>query len=199
MYLLAFASFQVSPEVILSWIAQSLAQYALAGMALGCVCDGASVRVSTIFPGPASRIWELLLLKDSFLYVTRGVISYADTDQWPTRLFTEGTTLTTRVRLFGLGPSSPHEVQVVRVDEAQGEIETKESGGLARVWNHRMRVEPVSGVASRYTDCIEVQAGLLTPLVWLFAAGFYRFRQRRWQQWLRVSTASAESGTSGHR
>ena len=29
----------------------------------------------------------------------------------------------------------------------------------------------VSGVACRYTDCIEVQAGLLTPLVWLFAAG----------------------------
>ena len=102
-YLLAFASFQVSPEVILSWIAQSLAQYALAGMALGCVCDGASVRVRTILPEPASRIWELLLLKDSFLYVTRGLMSYTDTDQWPTRLFTEGTTLTTRVRLFGFG------------------------------------------------------------------------------------------------
>jgi hypothetical protein len=178
--------------MIVSWIAQSLAQYTLAGMALGCVCDGASLRVSTILPGSASRVWELLLLKDSFLYVTRGVISYTDTDRWPTRLFTEGMTLTTRVRLFGLGPSSPHKVQVVRVDEAQGEIETKESGGLARVWNHRMQVEPVSGVACRYTDTIELQAGLLTPLAWLFAAGFYRYRQRRWRQWLRDSTVSAE-------
>jgi hypothetical protein len=43
-YLLVFASFQVSPEVILCWIAQSFAQYTLAGMALGCVCDGATVR-----------------------------------------------------------------------------------------------------------------------------------------------------------
>ena len=51
-YLLAFASFQVSPEVILSWIAQSLAQYTLAGMALGCVCDGASVGMGTILPAP---------------------------------------------------------------------------------------------------------------------------------------------------
>ena len=33
-YLLAFASFQMSPEVAISWIAQSLAQYAIAGMAL---------------------------------------------------------------------------------------------------------------------------------------------------------------------
>jgi len=191
-YLLAFASFQVSPEVILSWIAQSLAQYTLAGMALGCVCDGATVRVGTILPGPANRVWELLLLKDSFLYVTRGLMSYTDTDQWPTRLFTEGTTLTTRVRLFGLGPSFPHKVQVVRVDEAQREIETKESGGLVRVWDHRMRVDAVSEVTCRYTDCIEVQAGLLTPLVWLFAAGFYRYRHSRWRQWPRVSKVSAE-------
>ena len=150
------------------------------------------MRVSTILPGPARRVWELLLLKGSFLYVTRGLLSYTDTDQWPPKLFSEGTTLTTRVRLFGLGPSSPHHVQVVRVDEAQSEIETMESGALVRVWNHRMRVEPVLETACRYTDCIEVQAGLLTPLVWLFAAGFYRYRQRRWRQLLRVSIVSAE-------
>jgi hypothetical protein len=38
-YLLAYASFQVSPEVILSWVLQSLAQYALAGIVLGCVAE----------------------------------------------------------------------------------------------------------------------------------------------------------------
>lgn len=43
-YLLNLASFQVSPEVIMSWIAQSVAQYVLAGMAIGYVCDGASMR-----------------------------------------------------------------------------------------------------------------------------------------------------------
>jgi len=34
-YLLAFASFQVSPEVVTSWIAQSAAQYLAAGLVLG--------------------------------------------------------------------------------------------------------------------------------------------------------------------
>lgn len=191
-YLLNLASFQVSLEVILSWIAQGLAQYALAGMALGCVCDGASVRVSTILPAPASRIWELLLRKDSFLYVTRGLMSYTDTDQWSEILFTEEAMLAPRVKLFGLGPASPHNVHVVRVDEARGEIETEESGGLVQAWNHQMKINPVSEIACRYTDCIEIKAGLLTPLVWLFAVGFYRYRHRRWRQWLRVSSVRAE-------
>lgn len=98
----------------------------------------------------------------------------------------------TRVRLFGKGPSSPHNVQVVRVDEGHGEIETEESGGLVRVWNNRMHVEPVSEAGCRYTDRIQVQAGLLTPLVWLFAVGFYCYRQRRWQRWVRVAEVSTE-------
>ena len=41
-YLLAFASFRVSGQVIVSWIVQSLAQSLLAGMAVGRVADGMS-------------------------------------------------------------------------------------------------------------------------------------------------------------
>lgn len=55
-YLLNFASFQVSPEVIVSWMTQSMTQYAVAGMALGRVCDGAHVQVSTILRAPARRV-----------------------------------------------------------------------------------------------------------------------------------------------
>lgn len=191
-FVLMFASTQISPRVILSWLVQNLSQYSLAGLVLGSVCDGASLRVSTILPRPAKAIWELLLLKESFLYVTRGLMSYRDTEQWPERMFTEGTTLTTQVRLFGLGPAFPHHVQIIRVDEARGEIETKENGGLVRIWNHQMRVEPVSESQCRYTDRIDLHAGLITPLVWMFAMGFYRYRQWRWQEWARDAGERAE-------
>lgn len=38
-YVLNFASFQVSVEMILSWIVQGMTQYVVAGIALGYVCD----------------------------------------------------------------------------------------------------------------------------------------------------------------
>ena len=38
---------------------------------------------------------------------------------------------------------------------------------------------------TRYTDSVEVRAGLLTPLVWAFATAFYRHRQRRWRRLVR--------------
>jgi len=47
-----------------------------------------------------------------------------------------------------------------------------------------MRVEALSGNRSRYTDHVDISAGLLTPGVWLFASLFYRARQQRWKRLL---------------
>jgi hypothetical protein len=180
-YLLVFASFAVSPEVIFCWVLQSLAQHLAAGLAVGCVVDGAVVCVQSRLPASATRVWELLLRKETFLHITRGMAAFTDAADWPSILFVPGATLKTRVRLFGWGPAMPHQVRVIRVDESQRAINTEEDGGLVRVWNHQIRVEPLSDVECRYTDRIELQAGLLTPGVWLFAQIFYRYRQRRWR------------------
>lgn len=42
-FLLAFASFQVSVEIMLSWIVQNLCQYLAAGVAIGAVADACSI------------------------------------------------------------------------------------------------------------------------------------------------------------
>lgn len=47
-FLLAFASFQVSTEVILAWIAQSLCQYTVAGAIVGAVADSARIRTDAV-------------------------------------------------------------------------------------------------------------------------------------------------------
>ncbi len=54
-------------------------------------------------------------------------------------------------------------------------------GSFMRKWDHLVTVEP-SGDGTLYRDRFEVEAGLLTPLVWGFAQVFYRHRQRRWRK-----------------
>lgn len=183
-FVLVFASLQVSREVIVAWMIQNLAQYLFAGMAVGTITDGMTVRVTSHFPAPAEQVWELLQRKETFLEITRGMVGYAGTEEWPDKLFTPGAILTMQVRPFAWGPASPHEVRVVRVDETSREIETKEHGGLVSLWNHRMHVESVSSVETRYTDFVELKAGLLTPVAWSFAYLFYWNRQRRWRKLL---------------
>ncbi|NQT92400.1 MAG: hypothetical protein HQ559_06540 [Lentisphaerae bacterium] len=190
-YLLEFASLQVSGEIIVSWAMQSLAQYVLAGSALGCVADGVTVRVRSRLAAPAGQVWQLLLSKETFLFITRGMMTFTNNEDWPEPLFSPGTRIDTRVRFFGRGPASRHQIRIMRVDEIKREIDIEESGGLVDIWNHRMRVEDASGEGSLYTDHIELRAGLITPVVWSFAFVYYRYRHRRWRQLLVDSNAAA--------
>lgn len=42
-------------------------------------------------------------------------------------------------------------------------------------------MEPLSETTCHYTDEVEIRAGRLTPLVWLFGHLFFRYRQMRWR------------------
>ena len=66
-FVLAFASFQVPAEIISLWILQNHCQYLAAGVALGIVADGMTVRVSTELEASADQVWERLLKKKTFL------------------------------------------------------------------------------------------------------------------------------------
>ncbi|QPH52839.1 SRPBCC family protein [Pontivivens ytuae] len=54
------------------------------------------------------------------------------------------------------------------------------AGDLVRRWDHWIFVE-AEGNGTRYTDRVDVEAGLLTPFIWFFARVFYAHRQRRWR------------------
>lgn len=89
-----------------------------------------------------------------------------------------------RIYAFNIIPLGGHTIVVKRIDPVKREIVTKESGSLSKTWDHLLRVEKVDARTVKYTDEIEIQAGPLTVLVWMFAHVFYRHRQRRWRKLL---------------
>jgi hypothetical protein len=93
-----------------------------------------------------------------------------------------------RVRLlfFHLLPGWTHEIWIVTVDEGARRIETTEHGGAVKTWNHVLSVDPAGPGRSRYSDTIEIEAGPLTRLVWVYAHLFYRYRQWRWRRLART-------------
>lgn len=78
----------------------------------------------------------------------------------------------------------------MKIDKETNTISSHESGLLARVWNHDISFHEVAPGVVSYTDEIEIQAGWLTPAIWLFAHLFYRHRQRRWKVLLSQKTQS---------
>ena len=142
--------------------------------------------ISTTFDCTVAQLWDEISRPASLRFVSAPLLHFEPlvagdlASEWvvgkPYRL---------RLSLFGILPAGKHHITVVNIDREANLIESQESGALAPVWNHTIRFHPLAQGKLHYTDEIEIQAGLLTGLIWAFAHLFYRHRQRRWKVLLR--------------
>lgn len=142
-------------------------------------------RITTELDAPPQKVWRLLKRKQTFLYVVRGMVGIPEAEGWPEESH-EGMEGSGRLWFFHLVPAWEHEIRVDSVDEDRLEVRTTERGGFVKAWKHLLKVEPIIGGRSLYTDEIEIDAGAFTPVVWAFAHLFYRYRQGRWRSLARV-------------
>jgi hypothetical protein len=86
--------------------------------------------------------------------------------------------------LFGVLPLGRQRIGIEFPSPPTGCYQVRDNGQgrIAHTWDHLITIEPLGATQCRYTDRVEVRAGILTPAVALFAALFYRHRQRRWRQ-----------------
>jgi len=102
-----------------------------------------------------------------------------------------------KMKLFGMLPIGLHTMDF-SYEDAQGVFTMRDNGhsNLCTKWDHTMTFKAqTKGVC--YRDCAEIKAGILTPLVWLFALYFYKHRQCRWQRLVKrnFEALGTESGT----
>jgi hypothetical protein len=141
-----------------------------------------NLTLSTDLDASADAVWGLIKKSGTFLHVSRGLLGM--TAEFPEE-WTEATRVRGRLWPFHVLPGWVHELHVVRVDEIGREIQTAEGGGLVHVWNHTLRVKAIDQTHCRYTDVVEIHAGLLTSVAWLVAALFFRYRQARLRRYAR--------------
>lgn len=146
----------------------------------------ATVRVSTDLPLAAEAACELAQKPALFAFVVRPVFRVTGLpDERFQRAAGPGDELSARLWWFGLVPAWRHHLRIVAIEPR--ELSTNERGGLLRSWNHRLTFTPGDDPQRcRYTDEVTLDAGPLTPLVWLFAQGLFRWRQARWRALARV-------------
>jgi hypothetical protein len=98
-----------------------------------------------------------------------------------------------RVLLAGVLPLGRQWIDISRVEAADGSFRLRDNGrgDLARRWDHWITITAEKDGACVYVDEVEIEAGLLTPLVGIFARLFYSHRQRRWRSLATDSGAGA--------
>ena len=120
----------------------------------------------------------MLLQRDAFLYITHGMLGFRGAEEWP-EVFAEGQVIETQLLFLNIFPVWKHRSHVIRVDHENMKIASQEEGGCIRRWNHRIWIEGGSESSCKYTDEIDIDAGIFTFFIWIYAHVFYRYRQRR--------------------
>jgi hypothetical protein len=95
------------------------------------------------------------------------------------------------LRLFGFLPIGHQWIVTSAPNGEKPPLILRDNGHspMIRKWDHWIFIEPLSASSCRYIDRVNVEAGILTPGVWLFAKLFYAHRQRRWQKLVALNFA----------
>src|SRR5688500_10759733 len=140
-----------------------------------------TIHVETELDAPASRVWAAMQHPATFLYVCRGLIGIPQL-AGRSEPFREGESGTGWLFLFHLVPLSRHAILLESLDDAGMTMRSREHGGMLRAWHHTLHAEALPAGRTRYSDTVEIDAGLLTPVVARVSVGIYRYRQRRWRR-----------------
>jgi hypothetical protein len=143
-------------------------------------------RITTRLSCKEGELWQTIIKPESLQYLAWPILRFAPAesgaldDEWQVEKVYP-------LKLYFLKfiPMGRHQIQLVKIDKKTSTISSRESGRMARVWDHNIGFYEVAPGEVRYTDGIDIQAGWLTPAVWLFAQLFYRHRHRRLKALLR--------------
>ena len=141
------------------------------------------VYVESIFDCPPDRVWAELQSPSLLIEVMQPLARVRPVEPavFPER-WEEGKTVYCYCWILGIIPIGRRRLHLERIDGNKMEIQSRESDPVVKRWDHLIKVEPAEGARTRYSDSIEIDAGILTPFVWLWAKGFYLHRQRRWRK-----------------
>ncbi|CPR85179.1 hypothetical protein PP568_10675 [Mycobacteroides abscessus] len=140
-----------------------------------------TVYLETELPTDAERVWNAMQYAGTFLYLCRGLfgIPALSGRTEPLRVGEAGTAWLWGLHLI---PLYRHTIHVVEVDADNRTVRTNESGGILRTWNHTLHVEPIGRGRCRYSDSIDINAGMFSAAAAGGAAAIFRYRQRRWHR-----------------
>jgi len=138
--------------------------------------------VRSEIPMPIEQVWNILMTAELLDYVTKGFLRMKPIggpfpESWP-----ELDTVHTKIRVFGFIPfGGTHSLFFEEICGDSYVLQTREKNNRAKIWDHRITLEPASNQATLYTDEVIIYGKGMTGLITAFAKQFYQHRQKRWQ------------------
>ncbi len=124
-------------------------------------------------------VWDKLLSPETLDFVASPMVVFNYQSEKPVK-WIEGNYIV-ELKLFGFIPFGTQTISISFPNSNSNTLYLRDNGysNLITKWDHLISLESL-GEHTLYTDNLEVRAGILTPIIWIFGLLFYSHRQRRW-------------------
>lgn len=140
---------------------------------------------STIIDLPPETVWSEVQTARLLKHIAWPLVRFLPVGDGEFEAFEPGGRYPVELRLFGVLPfgtqwivTSMHETET---SEWPKQLRDNGYSALISKWDHWITIAPDGKGSTRYKDEIDISAGLITPMIWVFAQMFYRHRQIRWR------------------
>lgn len=140
------------------------------------------VKHSIVLKAAQYQVWSQLLKPGLLDFVAYPVVKFKYLSQIP--LQWQAGTYKASLHVFGLAPIGKQYIVIEFPKSEKGLLVLRDNGygSTIKKWDHWVTLKKIDEETTLYSDEVEVQAGLLTVFVWVFAWFFYKHRQKRWTQ-----------------
>lgn len=144
----------------------------------------ALIGLSIDLPASIDDVWRHACTPKLLHYVTKGIMSFTPIDPpvWPDVWAAHE--YEAQMRFGGFLPVGKQILGMEYPPADGGKRFLRDNGHSASIarWDHLITLEPIDATHTRYTDCLDLDAGFRTPLIAAFAKQFYGYRQKRWRK-----------------
>lgn len=133
-------------------------------------------QISRDYPVNIETLWADILDLDALAQSMEDEVTY---EGMPSGPVFEGQVVMVNLKRWGWFPMGKWTMEIVRLDNDNHILESREHGGLVRCYRHRLEVIETGPNSCRYTDHLDVDAGLLTPLVFPSFRAMYEQRHEK--------------------
>lgn len=126
--------------------------------------------------------WHVVQQSSLLEFVSKGKVKFKPIDnEFPT-YWKEDIIIKTKILIYGFIPfGGTHSIKFIKIDHNNFTLSTEEKNVVAKIWNHGIYMEHVDENRIKYTDKIDLYAGILTGFVVKWVKSFYEHRQKRWK------------------
>ena len=151
---------------------------------------GTRITVQSVFDSSIEDVWARVIQPIAMLYVAQGKVNFVPVPVATLgNVWQEGRVYRFKRYLCGHLSAGFHTIRIERIDPKRHLIHSRESGApLIQTWDHLIRLQATLDGKTLYTDCIDLYAGLATPLLAGWVTNYCKHRQRRW--WAVVKACS---------